>query len=96
MGKRTEDERHGASGKQRGPGFWTAGRIAILLVFIFGIALGTYLTHFYVEPALSSGTAKQLEDCNSFRAALSEQLNSCLDCTERFGIEAEGCAQRQS
>jgi len=57
--------------------FWTAARIAMLFLFLLGIAIGATIEHYAVEPIISGSVVGKLNKCELANAELQSSLEQC-------------------
>lgn len=77
--------------RKKGRDFWTLNRVFVLFIFIFGLLLGGFLVHQYIEPVLQEKACGDYNALLEKNQQLDEQVDNYYNCLVRFNIDPKLC-----
>ncbi len=91
MAQKWKAEEKETKERKKGSSFWTLNRAFVLFVFIFGLLIGGFLMHQYIEPALQEKACQDYNALMEKNQQLDEEVDNYYDCLVDFNINPQQC-----
>lgn len=72
-------------------GFWTTGRIVLILVFILGVIIGGIIVNQYVDPFIYANQASDFNAVSSLNSRLDTRADELYNCLLAHDISPQVC-----